>query len=371
MRVRLFEALDGLPLAYADLFEQASERSVFLSLPWFRNMASTVAAQADRVSVLGLVEDEAIHDRPLAALVLWRRQRRYGLLEPTTVEGLSNYYTAYFGPVLARGEKDVSGLAEGFARAFRARAMSWDVLDLRPLDPETPFVVALIAALRSVGVVVQTYFCFGNWYLNVAGRSYAEYLRGLPSVLRKNIPYMARKLERTVRSRMVFVTSEDGLATALDDYERVYRASWRDTPEPYPEFIRGLATTAAEQGWLRLGILYVEEEPAAAQLWITHAGVASIYKICYDERFGKLSVGTILTARMMEHALDVDKVKEVDYLSGDDDYKSQWMSDRRERWGLMAFNPRSVHGILRVVRHVGGRFMRDRLRRLRGGPTDT
>ena len=174
---------------------------------------------------------------------------------------------------------------------------------------------------------------------------------------------MSRKLDRTVRSRMVFLTSKEGLQAGMDDYERIYNASWRDHPEPYPEFMRGLATIAAEQGWLRLGILYVDNEPAAAQFWITHAGVASIYKICYDERFGKLSLGTILTARMMEYALDVDKVSEVDYLSGDDEYKSQWMSHRRERWGLMAFNPRSIRGILQLFRHVGGRSMKDRLRR--------
>jgi hypothetical protein len=35
---------------------------------------------------------------------------------------------------------------------------------------------------------------------------------------------------------------------------------------------------------------------------------------------------------MLEHALGGDKVSEVDYLTGDDNYKSNWMSHRRERW---------------------------------------
>ena len=155
--MRQFDSLEGLPLAYADLFHQASKRSVFLSIPWFRNMAATVVGKAGSVSVLSLVEDEAIHDRPLAALVLWRRKRKSGLLEPTTVEGLSNYYTAYFGPAVATPEKDVSRVAEAFALAFRSQKISWDVLDLRPLDPQTPVFAALIEAFRRVGVVVQTY----------------------------------------------------------------------------------------------------------------------------------------------------------------------------------------------------------------------
>ena len=108
-------------------------------------------------------------------------------------------------------------------------------------------------------------------------------------------------------------------------------------------------------GALRLGIVHVDGEPAAAQLWIVHSGKALIYKLAYDERFGELSVGTILSATLFQHALDVDKVTEVDYLSGDDAYKKDWMSQRRERWGILALNPRTPRGLIAIARHVGGR----------------
>jgi len=111
----------------------------------------------------------------------------------------------------------------------------------------------------------------------------------------------------------------------------------------------------AAMGALRLGIIYVDGEPAAVQLWIVHHGNALIYKLAYDERFGELSVGTILSATLFQHALDVDKVTEVDYLSGDDAYKKDWMSQRRERWGILALNPRTPRGVLAIARHVGGR----------------
>lgn len=56
----------------------------------------------------------------------------------------------------------------------------------------------------------------------------------------------------------------------------------------------------------------------------------------------------------MQHVLEVDKVDEADYLSGDDAYKKDWMSRRRERWGLLTLNPRPLHSLLTISRHVGG-----------------
>jgi len=105
-------------------------------------------------------------------------------------------------------------------------------------------------------------------------------------------------------------------------------------------------------------VAYVDEQPAAAQIWIVNSGVASIYKIAYDRKFRDLSVGTYLTTRMMERVIDVDRAREVDYLTGDDAYKKDWMSQRRERWGILALNPRTPRGILEIGRHIGGRAMK-------------
>src|SRR5260370_38134266 len=116
-------------------------------------------------------------------------------------------------------------------------------------------------------------------------------------------------------------------------------------------------------GWLRLGVAYTGARPAAAQVWSVNNGTASIYKIAYDQKFKELSVGSYLTMHLMERAIDVDKVREIDYLSGDDRYKSDWMSHRREHWGILAMNPRTLLAALAVIRHVGGRAAKKTARR--------
>lgn len=36
----------------------------------------------------------------------------------------------------------------------------------------------------------------------------------------------------------------------------------------------------------------------------------------------------------MEHVIDTDQVEEIDFLTGNEAYKQDWMSERRERFAL-------------------------------------
>jgi CelD/BcsL family acetyltransferase involved in cellulose biosynthesis len=90
-------------------------------------------------------------------------------------------------------------------------------------------------------------------------------------------------------------------------------------------------------------------------------------KTAYDPAFGKYSVGSIAIMKMMEHLLDVDHVREIDFGNDDDPYKKSWVTKRRIRWGITAFNPRSVTGCLNLSRDVAEGAARSGVRALRRG----
>lgn len=362
---REYDSVAALPDSYSQLFLEASRRSIFFSQPWFHNLDQTVVDELYATKIYGVeLQQQSQHDRPIGAFLLRTPRLPCRATAPREVHGLSNYYTALYGPVLGEKREESNQAIYVLTGALCKDRGAWDVLNLRPLDVTDAIYTGLSERFRAAGLIVQSYFCFGNWYLDVQGRSYADYLGGLSSILKKNIPYYTRKLERTAAVRYELITSQEGLEQGLHDFVRIYNLSWRDKAEPYPSFIPGLVRAFAQQGWLRLGLIYLNDEPAAAQLWLTHHKVASIYKICYDQKFAKLSVGTVLTARMMQHALDIDKVWEVDYLGGDEPYKRDWMPNRRERWGLMIFNPSTIRGLGQIIRHVGGREIKRLCNRL-------
>ena len=104
-----------------------------------------------------------------------------------------------------------------------------------------------------------------------------------------------------------------------------------------PSFHRDLAKIASCNGWLRLGFLFLDKTPIAAQLWLVCKDIAYIVKLSYDEKYKKLIPGIILSSKMMKHVIDCDKVKQIDYLIGDEPYKKDWTPSRRQRNGMLFF----------------------------------
>ncbi len=114
-------------------------------------------------------------------------------------------------------------------------------------------------------------------------------------------------------------------AEAWAAYEHVYASSWKPE-EGHPDFLRALAQQEGAAGALRLGIARIDGRPVAAQMWTTDNKVANIHKLAHVEDSDKASPGTLLSYAMFEHAIDRDQVRRIDFGTGDDGYKRDWMN---------------------------------------------
>ena len=368
MAVRVYAGFDEFPEEYQDFFRATGSENYFLSLSWFRNLAAT-AFDPGTAPRLYAVEGEAGAGGPMAFLIASSPAGRDGSIfegkriGPRTLSGMTNYQSIDFAPLGAPEVADPAGPLRELVGFLCAEKPRWSLLDFNLLDPEARWFGPLGEELKAAGMIVRRYRYAEKRYEPIAGRSFEEYLAARPNNERKGIWRHKRQLERKHRFRVeILATAEPArLDQAIADYERVLAASWKQ-PERFPQYAAGLIRTLAAAGSLRLGLLYLDDKPVATQIWVVANRRACIYKLHYDKEYRPFSVGSILTAELMRQVIDVDGVQEVDFGLFEDRHKRAWMTQRREVWGMAAFNPRTFWGWAALLQYEIERGRRALLR---------
>jgi len=341
-----YEALDFIARRANLLDDPANPVNPFGTSAWILHFIDQVATKEWTIVI-----PEAVREGK-ALMLLCQRTR-----SAKNCSALSNYYASLFSPLVCASAQRANAANE-LVRQLTDLRPRRSTIDLAPLDRHGSDTTWVSNGFRSYGWYVRQYACFGNWYLPCAGVSFDAYMETRDSQLRNTWKRKSKKL--LAAGRIDVITDISDVEAGMDAYDAVYAKSWK-RPEPYPNFVRGWARICAERGWLRLGIATVADKPVAVQFWIAYGSRAYIFKLAYDEGESQWSAGTVLTAHMIRHALEIDRVFEIDYLTGDDEYKKTWMTHRRERVGLKACNLRSLQGSSAAAVEFGGHW-RGRLR---------
>lgn len=346
-QVELFETPADVPGDFDAVFAHDGGPNLFCSRAWFETLAAQGLEPGVQPRLYGL------RDGTGKPVLLLPAATSHPPGRTRTLESLSNYYTMLYAPLVRPGLSDAeidAAMASlcGYLHSERPR---WDAIHLKPLAGNDPVTQQLALALSRAGFFTFFYPRSKNWFVGTEGLSPDDYLTERPSSLRNTIKRQQRKAEESGALEFrVFIDSE-ALVEGMAAYESVYAKSWKQ-PEPNPAFMPALARLCAEQAVLRLGILYTDGQPAAGQLWINQSGQATIYKLAHDPTFDSISIGTILTKKMMEWSLENDRPTEIDYGLGDEAYKQNWMTQSRTRAGLIAYRRGSLAGILGAVREL-------------------
>ncbi|MEM9501890.1 MAG: GNAT family N-acetyltransferase [Pseudomonadota bacterium] len=238
---------------------------------------------------------------------------------------LRNWYSFTWRQLAPEGKHGNRLLSE-IARQLKSRGHR---VTLEPVPGEDGSAARLANAFREAGWRVEVTQCDLNHVLEVRGRSFADYWADRPGPLRTTLKRKAKRVE--VRLSKTFDPR------AWDHYERIYADSWKPE-EDFPRMLRDFAEAEAEAGRLRFGLAYYEGEPVAAQCWTVENSIAYIHKLAYLKDMRKLSAGTTLSAALFEHVIDKDCVDLIDFGSGDQPYKSDWMDQTRIRYRIDCLN---------------------------------
>jgi len=282
----------------------------FARRDWFARLEKTLADP-----LYAVAEDSS----GTVVLPLRRRGRR--------LESLLNWYGFTWRP-LATPYGSVDSLTTALASDLAGRSSR---IVFERLPDEDGTARQLQRAFELAGWRVAREQCDTNRVLPVAGRSYAEYLESRPGPLRTTLKRKAKKVEVQISQSF-----EDDIWSS---YEEIYNESWKPQ-EGDRALLRAFAEAEGAAGRLRLAIARHDGEAVAAQLWTVEDDTAYIHKLAHRESAKPLSPGTTLTAALMEQVIDRDGVKIVDFGTGDDGYKRDWMDEARPRYRLECWRPR-------------------------------
>lgn len=330
----VYESVRELPDSALSLLDQSGDP--FLNAAWFAAFEDFLAHALGQPLWLALQRDGAT----LALLPLLARDDK-GV---RVLHSMTHFYSPRF--TLLADSDDRYALAEQLVALALPQLRRCQRLRLLPLSATDATLFE--RALAQHGFPSVRYLQTRNWSQAISG-SFDDYWAARPSRLRTTLERKQRRLAQ--REHRFCITGEVIHDQQLADYHRIYHRSWKRN-EPYPAFIDALARNASRCGQLRLGLLYIEGVPAAGQLWLVHGRTASIFKLAHDPDFADFSAGSLLSRHLFEHVISEDGVSRIDYLTGDDDYKRDWMGQNAPLYGLECFNTRNLSGRLAYWKHA-------------------
>lgn len=252
-----------------------------------------------------------------------------------SLKSLANFYSMEYRPLIIKKSRNSRKAINAFVHYLATEERDWITLELFPIDEGELSNIYLKEELNKHFSIAFS-LCHKNWVYRNNNEKYDDFITYSPSRVR-SIKRDERRIKKDHEIQIKIWTDDIDIEECIQDYFLIYNNSWKNK-EQYPEFIPELIRLCASEKILRLGILYVDNIPTAAQLNIFHDNITLIYKLSYHEEYKHLSTGAILSFHMMQYAFDKDKSMEIDYGCGDDAYKREWMDLCRKKMTMTTYN---------------------------------
>jgi CelD/BcsL family acetyltransferase involved in cellulose biosynthesis len=246
----------------------------------------------------------------------------------------------YLQPLLAPGrEAEIAAALLGELKAQH----DWHVLDLCDMPGEGATIEAVRAALAKHFGKFRERFRYVVPFATLPG-SYDDYLKTLSKKSRFNARKKVRQLELNHRVEHTFHDDPATLATAVDTLIELHQRRWTADGLPgvfvndrFIGFHRAMAAAGLESGWLRLGILRINDEATFATYAYQVGDRVYLYQqgSATDPHWDRYNLGYVALGFALAAAAD-GGMREYDFLRGDAAYKLHWAPERRSLVQLQA-----------------------------------
>jgi CelD/BcsL family acetyltransferase involved in cellulose biosynthesis len=244
----------------------------------------------------------------------------------------------FFHPACPEGDEEAVA-AECVSALAAEPGFGGAILDFVPAGASWP-----AAAARASGLAIgRPYRDNVLPWIDLSGASWEDYLatrsRNLRSQVRRKTKAVVRDFDAAFR-----LADSATLAADLDALAELHERRWRGRSSVFRpgrrRFHAGFAAAALGRGWLRLWVLELRGEPAAALYGWRLGDRYFYYQAGFDPRFERESVGFVLLARTIRGAAE-EGASVYDLLRGGEDYKLRFAEAKRTVHTIPIFRPAS------------------------------
>jgi len=164
-------------------------------------------------------------------------------------------------------------------------------------------------------------------------KSYEEFYQKLGRKFRKNIRNRENKLRKMgdieYKSYNEFPSINEAMNILFDLNRKRFRAIGRQgffEDQKHQAFHKEIAELFSRNGWLRLGILTVNDIPVSAEYSFAYKQKNYAFLSGFDPKYSKFGVGRLCELYHIRDAIE-DGFKEYDWMRGFEEYIEEWTSD--------------------------------------------
>jgi CelD/BcsL family acetyltransferase involved in cellulose biosynthesis len=304
--------LPSIAAEWRELAARALEPNVFYEPAFALEAAAVFAPDAGAVLIWSGTEPR----RLLGFFPARVERRRYGFTLPIIV-GLTHPYGPLGVPLVER-EAAEPVIAAWLAHLAGDAALPGLVL-LPFLPNDGPFAAALAPILRRAGMSAADFDRHERALLQPDGDRALYIERSLGQHRHKELRRHWRRLAEAGAVLSTTATEPAAVATAVEDFFVLEAAGWKGRAgtasaghEDVRRFMRNALVSLAAEGQASIDRIMVDGRAIAAAIILRSGRDAWFWKIAYDETFGRLSPGVMLSAIVTDELLDDPDIERTD-----------------------------------------------------------
>lgn len=271
----------------------------------------------------------------------------------------------FLSPILSKSSNE-NELVEAIAKAILSISGEWSSIRFSDVLLQSPGMQQLVDILSK--------YCKKELedgekapYLTLP-ESYDLFLSSLGSRQRESIRRRLRQARKRYNVRLECITDRECADNAISDLMTVFKNSKRGAvtghafnKSEYLGFHTDVIKKVAENGWLRLFVLYFDETPVAFLYGYKFEQTFFFYQTGFDLNYRNDGAGSIILQASIEQAI-VENCATYEFLRGTEEYKYHFSEGERDavtillwpRQGINWFMYKSLKclvGIVRKIRH--------------------